>query len=117
MPETAYVYILASKRNGTLYTGVTSNLEKRMIEHKSKTHMGFTVKYNIDRLVWFTSGSSIRAAIELERKIKNCGRKWKIDLIEKTNPNWLDLSNEILDSATSRRMFSKLSEVARKSRR
>ena len=104
MSKTAYVYILASKQNGTLYTGVTSNLEKRILEHKVKACKGFTKKYDIDRLVWYTMGSDIRAAIELEKKIKNRGRQWKINLIEKTNPNWLDLSADILDSATSRRM-------------
>ena len=101
MEKTAHVYILASKRNGTLYTGVTSNMEKRMIEHKTKTHKGFTEQYEVDRLVWYTTGSSIKAAIELEKKIKNRGRQWKIDLIEATNPNWRDLSTDFLDSARS----------------
>jgi len=104
MPERAYVYILASKRNGTLYTGVTSNLEKRVFEHKTKANKGFTEKYDVDQLVWYTAGSSIKAAIELEKKIKNRGRQWKINLIEKTNPHWRDLSNDFLDSATTRRM-------------
>ena len=101
MPKEAYVYILASKKNGTLYTGVTNNLEKRILEHKSKTCKGFTEKYDVDQLVWFTAGSSIRAAIELEKKIKNRGRQWKINLIEKMNPSWRDLSNDFLDSATN----------------
>jgi len=104
MTKTAFVYILASKRNGTLYTGVTSNLEKRILEHKAKAHKGFTEKYDVDRLVWYEIGNDIRAAIELEKKIKNRSRQWKINLIEKTNPNWLDLSADILDSATTRRM-------------
>jgi len=104
MPKEAYVYILASKKNGTLYTGVTNDLEKRILEHKSKTRKGFTEKYDVDQLVWFTAGSSIRAAIELEKKIKNRGRQWKLNLIEKMNPSWRDLSNDILDSATTRRM-------------
>jgi len=104
MSKEAYVYIMASKKNGTLYTGVTNNLEKRILEHKSKTYKGFTEKYNVDQLVWFSAGSSIRAAIELEKKIKNRGRQWKINLIEKENPNWCDLSNDFIDSATSRRM-------------
>ena len=101
MSKEAYVYILASKKNGTLYTGVTNNLEKHMLEHKSKTDKGFTKKYDVDKLVWFTAGSSIRAAIELEKKIKNRGRQWKINLIEKENPSWRDLSNDFLDSATN----------------
>ena len=104
MSKEAYVYILASKKNGTLYTGVTNDLEKRILEHKSKTCKGFTEKYDVDQLVWFTAGSCIRAAIELEKKIKNRGRKWKINLIEKKNPSWRDLSDDFLDSATTRRM-------------
>ncbi|MCL2222806.1 MAG: GIY-YIG nuclease family protein [Oscillospiraceae bacterium] len=104
MTKTAFVYILASKRNGTLYTGITSNLEKRIFEHKAKAHKGFTEKYDVYRLVWYTIGNDIKAAIELEKKIKNRGRQWKINLIEKTNPSWLDLSTDILDSATTRRM-------------
>ena len=106
MSKTAYVYILASKRNGTLYTGVTSDLEKRMVEHKTKVYKGFTEKYGIDCLVWYTVGSDIKATIELEKKIKNRGRQWKINLIEKTNPEWRDLSLDFLDSATVRRMIS-----------
>ena len=104
MSKEAYVYILASKKNGTLYTGVTNNLEKRILEHKSKAQNGFTEKYDVDQLVWFTVGSDIRAAIELEKKIKNRSRQWKINLIEKKNPSWRDLSNDLLDSATTRRM-------------
>jgi len=104
MSKEAYVYILASKKNGTLYTGVTNNIEKRILEHKSKAHKGFTEKYDVDQLVWFTVGSSIHAALELEKKIKNRGRQWKINLIEKWNPNWHDLSNDFVDSATTRRM-------------
>jgi putative endonuclease len=97
----AYVYILASKKKGTLYTGVTNNLLRRVLEHKAKTVKGFTAKYNIDKLVWFVSGDSISAAIELEKKIKNRGRQWKIDLIERNNPDWNDLSVEWMDSATA----------------
>ena len=111
MSKEAYVYILASKKNGTLYTGVTNNLEKRILEHKSKTHKGFTEKYDVDQLVWFTVGSSIRAAIELEKKIKNRGRQWKVNLIEKMNPGWCDLSNGFLDSATTRRMTGEAEEL------
>ena len=91
-----YVYILASDKNGTLYTGVTNNLERRIIEHKTKQVKGFTNKYNVDMLVWFEYGGSIEKAIELEKKIKNRGRQWKIDLIEKRNPNWDDLSKEVV---------------------
>ncbi|MDX8389097.1 MAG: GIY-YIG nuclease family protein, partial [Mariprofundaceae bacterium] len=101
----AYVYMLASKRNGTLYTGVTSNLIKRIHEHKSKAHAGsFTAKYAVDKLVWYDVGDDINAAIALEKKIKNRNRAWKIALIEKANPEWRDLSLDFLDSATARRM-------------
>src|SRR5690554_7787391 len=94
MPKTAYVYILASQRNGTLYTGVTNNLERRIYEHKNHLLKGFTDKYNVTRLVWFTAGEDMQAAIALEKKIKNRGRQCKIDLIEKTNPDWKDLRSE-----------------------
>jgi len=104
MAKKAYVYILTSGKNGTLYTGVTSNIEKRMHEHKIGTYKGFTEKYNVNKLVWCTVGSSIVAAIELEKKIKNRSRQWKISLIEETNPSWVDLSADFLDSATTRRM-------------
>ena len=96
--KSAYVYILASKKRGTLYTGVTSNLERRMYEHRHHLLQGFTNQYNVTRLVWFIQGESIIAAIELEKKIKNRGRQWKINLIEKTNPNWNDLSADWADS-------------------
>jgi len=92
MSKTAFVYILASKRNGTLYTGVTGNLERRLHEHKNHLLDGFTKKYDVTRLVWFTQGDDIQAAIVLEKKIKNRSRKWKIDLIEKNNPDWKDLA-------------------------
>jgi len=105
MNKQACVYILASKRNGTLYTGVTSHLVKRIYEHKTKAHAAsFTAKYAVDKLVWYDVGDDINAAIALEKKIKNRNRAWKITLIEKNNPEWRDLSLEFLDSATTRRM-------------
>jgi putative endonuclease len=97
MSKNYYFYILASKENGTLYTGVMDDLERRMIEHKTKKIKGFTSKYNVDKLVWFEIGQDINSAIELEKKIKNRGRQWKINLIEKSNPNWEDLSEKFLD--------------------
>ncbi len=100
MAIAAYVYILSSKKQGTLYTGVTSNLERRLYEHKNHLLEGFTSKYDVTRLVWFVQGEDITAAIALEKKIKNRSRQWKIDLIEKTNPNWDDLAADWLDSAT-----------------
>ena len=92
MPKTVYTYILANRRNGTLYTGVTSDLAKRVHQHKAKEADGFTRKYGVDQLVWYTSGTSIIDAIEFEKKIKNRSRQWKINLIEGSNPEWRDLS-------------------------
>ena len=101
MKKQAFVYILANKKNGTIYTGVTSNLNKRMYEHKNKTFSsGFTAKYFLDKLVWYLAGDNILTAIELEKKIKNRNREWKIALIEKNNPEWKDLSLEFMDPAT-----------------
>ena len=105
MNKQAFVYILASRRNGTLYTGVTSDIVKRIFEHKTKPNAeSFTAKYNVDKLVWYQSGSDIASAIELEKKIKNRSRAWKMALIEKNNPQWNDLSSDFLDSATARGM-------------
>ena len=105
MNKQAFVYILASRRNGTLYTGVTSDIVKRIFEHKTKPNAeSFTAKYNVDKLVWYQSGSDITSAIELEKKIKNRSRAWKMALIEKNNPQWNDLSSDFLDSATARGM-------------
>ena len=81
MTKNAYVYILASKKHGTLYTGVTTNLIRGIYEHKHHLLQGFTRKYNVTRLVWFEQGEDISAAIALEKKIKNRNRQWKIDLI------------------------------------
>jgi putative endonuclease len=103
MAKRAYVYILASKKNGTLYTGVSSDLERRVHEHKRHLLAGFTSKYDVTRLVWFEQGEDIAAAITLEKKIKNRNRQWKIDLIEKTNPNWDDLAADWEDSAITLR--------------
>lgn len=89
----AYTYILANKKHGTLYVGVSSNLTQRMYEHKNNIYQNsFTSKYKVHMLVWYTSGEDITSAIELEKKIKNRNRAWKINLIERTNPEWLDLS-------------------------
>ena len=81
-----YVYILCNKRNGTLYTGVTSELIKRIYEHKNNLVDGFTKKYNIHRLVWYEIHESAEAAISGEKQIKKWDRKWKLELIEKNNP-------------------------------
>lgn len=101
MAIAAFVYILASKKRGTLYTGVTSNLERRLYQHRNHFFKGFTSKYLVTRLVWFSQGDDIAGAIELEKKIKNRNRQWKIDLIERENPDWNDLAANWLDSATA----------------
>ena len=86
-----YTYILFNKRNGTLYTGVTSNLLKRVYEHKNKLTQGFTDKYNVDKLGYYEVHDSIVLAIQREKQIKGGSRKKKIDLIESINPYWVDL--------------------------
>ena len=96
MEKKGFVYILFSEKNGTLYTGVTSNLVKRVYEHKQKLVDGFTKKYNVDKLGYFEIYESIEQAIEREKQIKAGSRKKKIDLIEKENPGWKDLYSSIL---------------------
>ena len=89
-------YILANKRNGTLYIGVTSNLVKRIWEHKNKMVEGFTKRYNVHRLVWYEMHESMESAITREKRLKNWKRKWKLELIESNNPKWLDMYNKIV---------------------
>ena len=91
MDKNYYVYILASKRNGTLYTGITSNLVKRVWEHKEKVIEGFTKKYNVDKLVYIEQFRDPENAIKREKRLKKYPRKWKLNLIEKDNPEWNDL--------------------------
>ena len=86
-----YVYILASKRNGALYIGVTNNLEQRVYQHKHKLIDGFTSKYNIDKLVYYEETPDIVSAITREKQLKKWNRDWKIKLIEKVNLEWNDL--------------------------
>jgi len=93
--NTYYVYILASKRNGTLYVGMTNNLIKRVYEHKNNIIEGFTKKYHVHTLVYYEETSSVNAAIEREKQIKKWDRAWKIRLIEKDNPFWKDLYDEL----------------------
>ncbi|WP_210756806.1 GIY-YIG nuclease family protein [Caldichromatium japonicum] len=85
------VYILASRRNGTLYTGVTSNLIKRVWERKHDLVEGFTKRYQVHTLVWYEPHEDMRSAIAREKAIKEWKRRWKIELIEKLNPTWRDL--------------------------
>ena len=91
-----YVYILASKKNGTLYIGVTSNLVKRIYEHKNELAEGFTKKYSVHKLVYFEITESVESAIAREKQLKKWNRAWKIRLIEKTNPEWRDLYMELI---------------------
>jgi len=90
-----YVYILASKKNGTLYIGATNNLLKRVYEHKSKMVEGFTKKYNIHKLVYYEQTNSIQSALSREKQLKKRYRKWKIELIEEMNPDWKNLYYEL----------------------
>ena len=85
------VYLLSSKPKGTLYLGVTSNLKKRVWEHKEDLVEGFTSKYRIHDLVWYELHDSMYQAISREKNLKNWERDWKISLIEQQNPRWLDL--------------------------
>ncbi len=89
------VYILASKRNGTLYIGVTSDLKKRVYQHKSNVLEGFTKKYGVHTLVYYVCGENVEAALTREKQLKKWNRKWKLRLIEKENPEWRDLYEEL----------------------
>jgi len=96
MHKTYCVYIMASKRNGTLYIGVTSNLPRRVWEHKNNAIKGFTSKYKVYNLVHYEQGEGIYGAIQREKQLKKWNRKWKLELIEKNNPEWKDLYEKIL---------------------
>jgi putative endonuclease len=86
-----YVYILASRRNGTLYVGVTNSLSRRVYEHKCGNVPGFTAKYGVKLLVWYEAYDFIHDAIDREKRIKRWRRAWKLELIEQLNPDWADL--------------------------
>ena len=90
------VYILASQRNGTLYVGVTSNLVQRVWQHRNDIREGFTRRYGVHRLVWFESHATMISAIRREKAIKKWNRAWKLALIERGNPAWKDLYDEIV---------------------
>ncbi len=90
------VYILASKQNGTLYVGVTSNIQKRIWEHKSDVVEGFTKKHAVHDLVWYEVHENMESAITREKNIKAWKRAWKLELIEKDNPSWHDLFNDLV---------------------
>ena len=89
------VYMLASKRNGTLYVGVTSDLVQRVWQHRSELAEGFTKRYGVHRLVWYEVHETMESAILREMALKKWNRKWKIRLIQETNPTWKDLYEEI----------------------
>ncbi|GLR84539.1 GIY-YIG nuclease family protein [Bradyrhizobium iriomotense] len=95
-----FVYILASKRNGTLYVGVTNDLARRMTEHKNKLVSGFTRQHDVTLLVYFESFDSLLEARAREHSLKRWRRAWKLKLIEQLNPNWRDLTDELNTLAT-----------------
>ena len=93
--KTYWVYLLASRRNGTLYIGVTNNLSRRVWEHKEGAVKGFTQEYGVKLLVYYESYPDVRDAIQREKNIKKWPRRWKIDLIQSMNPEWRDLYEEL----------------------
>jgi putative endonuclease len=96
MSKQPAVYILASKRNGTLYVGVTSDLKKRVWEHKNHLVEGFTKRYGVHQLVYYELHAEIVSAIRREKQIKKWNRSWKLDLIERENPKWRDLWDGVI---------------------
>jgi putative endonuclease len=94
--KTCYVYILASKKKGALYVGVTNDLARRMYEHRNGVVEGFTKRFHVHRLVYFEQTENVAAAILREKQLKRWLRKWKIELIESVNPEWNDLSAGML---------------------
>jgi putative endonuclease len=94
--KTYYVYILASRRRGTLYIGVTNDLIRRVYEHKNATVQGFTKKYRVHHLVYFEQTNDIYAAMVREKQMKKWYREWKIQLIEEANPGWRDLYDDLV---------------------
>lgn len=95
MSQTYHVYILASGRNGTLYTGVTAHLARRMWQHRNGEGSKFAAKYGVDRLVYAEAFADVNEAISREKAIKKWRRPWKLELIERDNPQWLDLNDRI----------------------
>lgn len=91
-----YIYIMASQRNGTIYIGVTNNLIKRAYQHRNGLIEGFTKEYKVNRLVYFEEYSDIREALPREKQLKRWKRSWKLELIEKNNPTWRDLYDDLL---------------------
>jgi putative endonuclease len=96
MSKEPCVYILASRRNGTLYVGVTSSLTKRIWEHKNDLVAGFTKRYGVHTLVWYELHPDMLSAISREKAVKEWKRRWKLELIERMNPDWRDLYEELV---------------------
>ncbi len=94
-----WVYILSNKKHGTLYIGVTSDLKRRMYQHKNRMIDGFSRKYQLTKLVYFEQSNEVVTAIQREKQLKNWRRAWKIALIEKGNPEWLDLATGWFDGS------------------
>jgi putative endonuclease len=95
MDRVPIVYIVASGRNGTIYTGVTSDLPGRIYQHRTKALAGFTARHGCNRLVWYEVHGEIAPAITREKRIKKWNREWKLRLIEETNPTWRDLAEDL----------------------
>ena len=93
--NTYFVYMLATRRNGTLYTGVTSELTRRVSQHKMHRRPGFTSDYDVTRLVWFETHDDVEHAIRREKRVKRWRREWKLQLIETSNPTWRDLYDDL----------------------
>jgi putative endonuclease len=96
MSKQPAAYILASRKNGTLYVGFTSDLVKRIWEHRNDVVEGFTKRYGVQQLVWYEIHESMDSAIQREKRLKEWKRKWKVQLIENRNPNWEDLYPRII---------------------
>ena len=94
--KTYYIYIMASKKNGMLYIGVTDDLYRRVWQHKNDVHEGFTKKYSVHNLVWYDATNDVEGAIQSEKQMKKWNRQWKINLIEKENPEWTDLYERLV---------------------
>ena len=92
MEELFYIYILTNKNHTVLYIGVTSDLKRRLKQHKQKSNKGFTRKYNVEKLLYFESSPSVENAIKREKQLKKWNRAWKENLINEMNPDWNDLS-------------------------
>jgi putative endonuclease len=96
MSKQFFVYILASRKHGTLYVGVTNNVVRRAHQHKTKAAQGFTQRYNINKLVYFETFDDPISAITREKQLKKWNREWKLQLIERENPGWIDLSHTLI---------------------